>query len=214
MKIRKIRKLIAISCLAFGAAIFTGLTFSVPGTSVRSVAQPAINVQSYLVSSDRITTTISSEHLSRCLPDNATNARRIVSQDTTEEAGGVTHQLSYHLFKYSRQGRPQQAVILDYRGICGLAYDSRLGLTMSETMPMRVAQSLTLQDYQASAAALGGVNNLRQSIIGGLAPSLDGTLPRFAPERVWALTQLDIHLPEDSYTIREITPYEPGQLTR
>lgn len=214
MKIRKIRKLIVISCLAFGASILTGFALSIPGESVRSVAQPPINSESHLVSSDRITTTISFEHLSRCLPDGANNVRRIASQDVTEDAGGITHQLSYHLFKYSRQNQPQQAVILDYRSVCGLAYDSRLGLTMSEMMPMTVAQSLALQDYQASATTLGGVNILRQSIIGGLTPSLDGTLPMFAPERVWALAQLDIHLPENSYTVQEITPYEPGQFTR
>ena len=221
MKIRKIRRLIVIGCIALSTSLLASFALYEPVKSTRSVAvQPTINVQSHSANSDRIASTISAvstlstDHLLDCLPDDATNIRKIASQETTEQARGVTHELSYHYFTYYRRQGHREAVILDFKGICGLAYDSDLGLAMSEMVPMAVARSLVLQDYQASAEAVGGVEVLKQSIMEGLAPPPSGILPRFTPERIWALAQLGIHPPEDKYTVKEITPYVPGQFTR
>lgn len=188
--------------LAFSATLLTGVALYTPTTKpVHLASQASANG-------------VVSEHLLSCLPQSATNASQTASETATEQAGNVTHELSYHLFKYDRRGEYQIAVILDFKGICGLAYDSGLGLAMSEMVPIPVAQSLVLQDYQAIAEEVGGIEELKRLILEDLTPSLDGTLPRFPPERIWALTQIGISLPEGKYTVEEITPYEPGRFTR
>ena len=224
MRMRKVRRLIVIGCVAFSTSLLAGFVLFAPIKSTRSVAQqPTINVQSHLVGNkaERIASTVSTvstfdgEYLLKCLSSNATGIREIASQEKIKQTGSTTHKLSYHLFEYYRHNAHQQAVVLDLGGVCGLAYDSELGLAMSEMVPMDVARSLSLQNYEAVAASVGGVEELERLILEeGLVPSLSGTLPRFTPERIWALAQLGIHLPEDKYTVQEITPYEPGRFTR
>ena len=225
MRFRKVRRFIVIGCIAFITSLLTSFVLFSPVESARKIAgQPAMNIQTPSINSNRIANTVgtvstfstdgSSEHISRCLPSRATNVRKIAMQDTTTQAGDITHELSYHLFNYYYRGDFQQAVILDFKGVCGLAYDSKFGLAMSEMVPMDVARSLVLQNYRVNAAEYGGIEEFGRLLIESLTPSLGGTLPRFTPEQIWALSQLGIHLPEDQYTIKEITPYEPGRFTR
>ena len=225
MRFRKVRRFIVIGCIAFITSLLASFVLFSPVESARKIAgQPAMNIQTPSINSNRIANTVgtvstfstdgSSEHISRCLPSRATNVHKIAMQDTTTQAGDITHKLSYHLFNYYYRGDFQQAVILDFKGVCGLAYDSKFGLAMSEMVPMDVARSLVLQNYRVNAAEYGGIEELGRLLIESLTPSLGGTLPRFTPEQIWALSQLGIHLPEDQYTIKEITPYEPGRFTR
>lgn len=214
MKTRKIRRFILMGFLAFSATLLTGVALYTPTTKPVHLASPAIANTSYSENGDLASDGAGSGHLRRCLPEDTANVRQTASETTTEQAGNVTHKLSYHLFKYNQRGEYQIAVILDFKGICGLAYDSGLGLAMSEMVPTPIAQSLVLQDYQSVAEEVGGIEELKRLIIESLTPSLNGTLPRFPPERIWALKQLGISLPEGKYTVEEITPYEPGRFTR
>jgi len=154
------------------------------------------------------------ETLTNCLFEKATNVQYVGIHTTTERSGDTDHNLKYHLFLYEMDGEHQQTALLEFGSVCGTAYDSWLGLEMSEMMPMEVAQSLSLLRYQYIAETIGGVQELKRMLLESLTPALDGTLSRFAPENIWALGQLGIVPPEDKYELIEIEPYTPGQFSQ
>lgn len=197
--------------LAFSATLLTGIALYTPLTTPVHLASASA---SRSASGTFTGSAVISDRLLKCLPNDATNIQQTAIKKATTQAGGVTHELSYHLFKYNQPNGYQIAVVLDFKGICGLAYDSGFGLALSEMVPVPIAQSLVLQDYQTIAEEIGGVEELKRLILDDLTPSLDGTLPRFPPERIWALAQMGISLPEGKYTVEEITPYEPGRFTQ
>ena len=152
-----------------------------------------------------------------CLPDDATNILLRGVAEHTSTAGGYSHDITYYLFELTSQGQWEERVVSDFRGLCGLTYSTAWGQTLSEHVDMAVARQLRLQAYQMTAEELGGIDALRQIF---MAPEEDhfsatsDVLPKLPPENLWALHQIGIYPPEDTYTIQEIEPYVPGQLSQ
>lgn len=153
----------------------------------------------------------------QCLPDDATNILLRSVYEHTSTAGGYSHQITYYLFELTSQGQWEERVVSDFKGLCGLTYSTAWGQTLSENIDMDAARQLRLQSYQMTAEELGGIDALRDIIMTPEEDHFSATsdvLPMFSPENIWALHQLGIYPPEDTYTIQEIEPYVPGQLSQ
>ncbi len=171
----------------------------------------------------------------QCLPDDATNIilRGVHEHEST--AGGYTHQMTYYLFGLTSEGQWQEWAVMDFESVCGITYTTAWGETLSEHVAMDVARSLRLQSYRTIAESIGGIEELRKEVLapddyvgggdfggvefggvdfGGTDPSREESLQMFPPENIWALHQLGIYPSEGTYTIQEIEPYVPGQLTQ
>lgn len=176
------------------------------------------------VNPPRIATIASASETSRpedaalqCLPDDATNIQLRGVHEHTSTAGGYTHQMTYYLFDFTSEGQLEERAVMDFMGVCGITYSTAWGQTLSEHVDMDVARSLRLQSYQAIAETLGGIEELKREALAEPPHdhfSIGDALPMYAPEDIWALHQLGIFPPEDTYTVQEIEPYVPGQLTQ
>ena len=182
-----------------------------PSEVVKVIDRKAVNISD---SSIKDVSESFPEALTKCLFEKATNVRHVGVHTTTKRSGDVEHELTYHLFLYEMDGKHQQTALIEFNSLCGTAYDSWLGLEMSEMVPMEVAQSLSLQRYQYIAGTVGGVQELKQMFLESFTAEIDGTVSQFAPENIWALAQLGIILPEDTYELIEIEPYVPGQFSQ
>ncbi len=166
----------------------------------------------------------------QCLPDDATDILLRGVAEHTSTAGGYAHEMTFYMFELTSQGQWEERAVMDFEGVCGTAYTTAWGQTLSEQVDMDVARSLRLQSYQTVAERIGGIEELRKGIMvsdeyvggdyvggvdfGGMNPSGEEFLPMYPPEDIWALHQLGIYPPEDTYTIKEIEPYVPGQLSQ
>jgi len=148
-------------------------------------------------------------NLRRCLPDEAVNIAKLGEQEAVEEAGGVSHELTYHLFEYTVDGNLEASVVLEHGSLCGLAHFTGMNMALSEAMPIEVARSLQLQSYQ-DVIDTQGFEVLEEALM-NLQPTVDGELEEFSPESIWALAQLGIYPPEGTYKVRKTEPYVPGR---
>ena len=125
--------------------------------------------------------------------------------------------IPYTMWYFAEDGIPTTIVTFDYYGACGLAYSPDLNEYITEAVPLEVARQLMLQFYQAIAAEQGGIESYRESVAEafttprvaeGYVPG-DEPIDPVAPTVItsideWVFKQLEIDLPEDSYTVIDI----------
>jgi hypothetical protein len=72
---------------------------------------------------------------------------------------------------------------------------------MSHYIPLNLARELALQRYTQVLQEQGGRDAYQQQLIEYLIAAPDGTRSQFPEEYLWALEQLGIELPPDSYEV-------------
>jgi hypothetical protein len=198
--------LMVLSVLTSAAIALTGGLFSLPLLP----AEP-LDVPTRAIASSSAPESAALE----CISEGASDVKLLGVQAHRSEDSSQTHRMTYYLFSLISEGEQQEVAILDFNGVCGTSYNSAWGQTLSEQVDMSVARSLRLQAYRTIAESIGGIEALKQEVMQSVEePSLDGSLPSFSPENIWALEQLGIFPPEGSYTVQEIEPYVPGQLNQ
>ena len=70
-------------------------------------------------------------------------------------------------------------------------------------IPIEVAQQLALQRYQRRIEEAGGLEAFQKGFTEHMAQRSPGEITYLAPEAVWALQQLGVEIPADSYQIRQ-----------
>lgn len=68
-------------------------------------------------------------------------------------------------------------------------------------IPLQLARELALQRYTRVLQEQGGREAYQQQLTDYLTSAPEGTRSEFPPEHIWALEQLGIELPPDSYEV-------------
>ena len=74
---------------------------------------------------------------------------------------------------------------------------------LSAYIPLEAAQQLALQVYQRRIQEAGGLQAFQQGLTEYLSQPNSTEISYFAPEDLWAMEQLGVDLPEDSYRVLE-----------
>jgi len=72
---------------------------------------------------------------------------------------------------------------------------------ISHYVPLQLARELALQRYTRVLQEQGGREAYQQQLTDYLTSAPEGTRSEFPPEHIWALEQLGIELPIDSYEV-------------
>jgi hypothetical protein len=72
---------------------------------------------------------------------------------------------------------------------------------LSHYVPLQLARELALQRYTRVLQEQGGQEAYQQQLTDYLTSAPEGTRSEFPPEHIWALEQLGIELPTDSYEV-------------
>ncbi|MEO0488018.1 MAG: hypothetical protein AAFZ49_00495 [Cyanobacteria bacterium J06659_2] len=72
---------------------------------------------------------------------------------------------------------------------------------LSHYIPLNLARELALQRYTRILQEQGGRDAYQQQLTDYLNAAPEGTRSEFPPEYIWALAQLGIELPPDSYEV-------------
>lgn len=135
----------------------------------------------------------------------------------------------YTMWFYVDQASFVTPVTVMFGDKCGMAFMPGVNEYMTERVPLDVSRQLTLQFYEAIATAQGGLDEYREHIQStfsnpesldqgsGLADNSEaGSGAIITSLDKWALDQLDIALPEGTYTIIDIDDrwqyeYDPSE---
>ncbi|MEO0984021.1 MAG: hypothetical protein AAFY20_00570 [Cyanobacteria bacterium J06639_14] len=72
---------------------------------------------------------------------------------------------------------------------------------LSHYIPLQLARELALQRYTRVLQEQGGQETYQQQLTDYLTGAPEGTRSEFPPEHIWALEQLGIELPPESYEV-------------
>jgi hypothetical protein len=75
--------------------------------------------------------------------------------------------------------------------------------SLSAYVSLEIAQQLTLQRYQRRIEEAGGLEAFQQGFAEYMRRSQGGEVVYLAPESIWALQQLGVQIPEETYQIRQ-----------
>jgi hypothetical protein len=132
-----------------------------------------------------------------CLP---TSTQESKLWGTVETSSG-----DYYLIGISRPGDPESPyqevlVYLPPQNPCRslLPEDDPV---LSHYIPLNLARELALQRYTRVLQEQGGREAYQQDLEAYLQGAPEGTLSQFPPEYLWALEQLGIELPPQSYEV-------------
>jgi hypothetical protein len=75
--------------------------------------------------------------------------------------------------------------------------------SLSAYVSLDIAQQLTLQRYQRRIEEAGGLEAFQRGFAEYMGRSSGGEVVYLAPENVWALQQLGVRIPEETYQIRQ-----------
>lgn len=90
--------------------------------------------------------------------------------------------------------------------VCGVSYDPSIDTAITDRIELNAARSLSLQSYQHSVNAAGGIKNFRADFKADLEErNLDPfERPKFTSVDVWVWKQIELSVPSDQYVLQGI----------
>lgn len=90
--------------------------------------------------------------------------------------------------------------------VCGVSYDPSIDTAITDRIELNAARSLSLQSYQHSINAAGGIENFRTDFKANLDErNLDPfERPKFTSVDVWVWKQIRLNVPSDQYILQDI----------
>jgi hypothetical protein len=150
-----------------------------------------------------------------CSPISDSNTAVLVG----EEQG--THGI-YRMWTYRdpEQGTDIKRVSMRFGDMCATMYDSRVDDAITNRVPLIIARNLTLDAIRKIAEEQGGLEAYRQNILNSYtemleddlgphplrpdAPSDNGQLPIITSVDLWALNEVGVILPMNTYEVNNI----------